>query len=368
MWSVKTKSGKVEFRETYKDPLTNKRKTACVTMSKDTAAIRKLASQQLADIIKEKTSTVSSENITLIELYKRYIVFQKKTVKQGTWIRNERTLKKIIPIIGNDIIVDRLTAAYVKDKLLSITKVPGTLNEYIKRLKAMFNWGYESDYITNYNIIKKLTKLPDKTKREKIQNKYLEPEEIHLLLDYMRRSQELWYHSTKILILSGMRVGEYIALNDKDVSTKFIHIDKTYDVNNDIIGTPKTPDSYRDIDIQNELALAIKDLKKYLRSYSILTGVRSNIFAFGSDGGYISYRAYEKYFKETCHKVLNKDLTIHALRHTHVSLLASEGVPLDTIMRRLGHSDSRITREIYLHITKKIRENDTKILFNTKIL
>lgn len=51
-------------------------------------------------------------------------------------------------------------------------------------------------------------------------------------------------------------------------------------------------------------------------------------------------------------------ITVHALRHTHASLLLEKGVSIDTISRRLGHKNSKITREIYLHVTEKLKEKD----------
>ncbi|MBO5389282.1 MAG: tyrosine-type recombinase/integrase, partial [Lachnospiraceae bacterium] len=56
--------------------------------------------------------------------------------------------------------------------------------------------------------------------------------------------------------------------------------------------------------------------------------------------------------------VTTKKVTPHILRHTHASLLMSQGVNIDTISRRLGHEDSKITKEIYLHVTKLLIEKD----------
>jgi len=68
--------------------------------------------------------------------------------------------------------------------------------------------------------------------------------------------------------------------------------------------------------------------------------------------------------------VLNKDveITTHVLRHTHVALMAEQLVPLEVISRRIGHADSKVTREIYFHITKKMRERDNQLIRNVKIL
>jgi integrase len=49
---------------------------------------------------------------------------------------------------------------------------------------------------------------------------------------------------------------------------------------------------------------------------------------------------------------LNAALTPHSLRHTHTSLLAEAGVPLQEIMDRLGHKDDTTTKQVYLHVTK----------------
>lgn len=56
------------------------------------------------------------------------------------------------------------------------------------------------------------------------------------------------------------------------------------------------------------------------------------------------------------------------MRHTHVALMAEQGVSLEVISRRLGHSNSKITREIYHHVTKKMQEKDNQQIKDIKIL
>jgi integrase len=43
-------------------------------------------------------------------------------------------------------------------------------------------------------------------------------------------------------------------------------------------------------------------------------------------------------------------VTFHALRHTHVSLLLNKGVDILTISRRIGHSKASITLDVYAHL------------------
>lgn len=45
-----------------------------------------------------------------------------------------------------------------------------------------------------------------------------------------------------------------------------------------------------------------------------------------------------------------------------------QGIDIDTISRRLGHSDSKVTKEIYLHVTKKLKEKERDRIREIKIL
>ena len=44
------------------------------------------------------------------------------------------------------------------------------------------------------------------------------------------------------------------------------------------------------------------------------------------------------------------DVSFHALRHTHASMLIAAGVDILTISRRLGHSKAAITLDVYGHL------------------
>jgi integrase len=43
----------------------------------------------------------------------------------------------------------------------------------------------------------------------------------------------------------------------------------------------------------------------------------------------------------------------HALRHTHASILISEGIDIVQISKRLGHASPTITLNTYSHLFKK---------------
>ena len=82
----------------------------------------------------------------------------------------------------------------------------------------------------------------------------------------------------------------------------------------------------------------------------------------------MSYHAYYVYLSKKRDLIPDKTISPHTLRHTHASLLAAAGMSLDAISRRLGHSDSAITKEVYLHVTEKLKKQEEEQLSKVKLL
>ena len=177
-----------------------------------------------------------------------------------------------------------------------------------------------------------------------------------------------WYYLTLFLSLSGLRIGEAAALEVSDIDDKYIHVTKSYDVVNKIITTPKTLTSTRDVYIQPELKSMLKEYKIFNKEWQLKTGLRTSHFFYHTSGDYLSYGAYNKYLREVSEAVLGRRIIPHTLRHTHASMLMSNGVDIDTISRRLGHDNSDITREIYLHVMEKLVDSDNEQIKGVKIL
>jgi integrase len=202
----------------------------------------------------------------------------------------------------------------------------------------------------------KLTPFSDTPKKERIQDKFLETEEMNALLDAM--TEKRWVLVSRALLLSGLRIGEFCALDKIDVKGQYIHVTKTYDANNKVVTSAKTFDSKRDVFIQEELREVLDEIAQYTKWQAQVCGYDSLIFFPDVDGGRLHYDSYAKYLRETSEKALQRRISPHTLRHSHASMLAREGVPLEQISRRLGHSDSRITKEIYLHQMKELKDRE----------
>ncbi len=313
MWCKVNTAGNTRYNECFKDPLTGKPVTLSVTLQgeKDTSSKRRLAMSELEKRFSARAKAAGQEPLTLAELFEKYKAYQEQTVKLSTRKRNNIDIRTVIDLLGADSIVDNLTVGYIRDKLLERTTKAVTLNEYIGRFKAMIRWGYDSEYITNRSIIDKLKRF--KVNRDedtlKPEDKYFEADQLDVVLSYMEQSQEQWYLLSKFLVLSGLRIGEALALTKSDISETEITVNKTYYEATRETHDPKTACSNRQVYIQPELAEVIKQIKRYHRNVDILTGTRSDLLFHSSKGEHISYGAFNKYVRETTEKVIGERRT-----------------------------------------------------------
>ena len=370
MWTEKLSNGKFKFCERYTDYMTGKTKKVSVTMDKNTAQTRKTALATLNQKIQAAYAADDPhKEVTLADLVAAYTKSQELSVKKSTYTANSETCKTLIAILGSDTLAEHITARFVRERLQATGKKPGSLNNLLSRFRALIRWGYANDYIKDISFLDKIERFPDVSHRVKIQDKYLELEELHALLNAMR--DPIWKTFTEFLVLSGLRFGEAAALEDVDVDlvNNVIHITKTWDGINRIVTTTKTASSTRDVFVQPELATVCRHLRALMLRRQLQNGLdRQQLFVFRRDGSHFQHQSYNKYLRGIALKNIGRVITPHTLRHTHASLLLAQGVDIGTISRRLGHENSKITKEIYLHITEKLKEKDNQQLAGVALL
>lgn len=366
MWS-QNREGKVRYFERFKHPLTEKEFTLSCTFPKDTAANRKKAHDVLFAKFQDKTKSISTDApITLEQLINLYLEDIKSSLKPSTVKRNSYACDSFKALLGKDVLVSKLNANYVKDCLFEDSN--GKYNEKLKRFKALMRWAYQNDYIDNVSWVDKLKSLPDPEKKARLKDKFLEKEELKLLIDSMEI--EHWKLIAKFSSLSGMRIGEIFALEKSDVDFKnhVIHVTKNYDATTEQVVTPKTSKSVRDVYMQPELENVCLQMQFYTAKQESQSGVKSDLFMHDINGEHLKYYSYNKYLKNTSISVLGRKITTHVMRHTHVAMLAQNNVPMSVISDRLGHDGTRITQEIYFHVSQELKNQYNSILQNVSIL
>ena len=370
MWIEKSQN-KYRACDRYTDPLTGRQHKVGVTIQKDTPQQRNIARKKLDDLIARKQS-LAPASIHLSDLTKLYLADLKNTAKASTVRRNGYACDRFLKMLG-DCDVSKLTAGVVKQRIIAYNPNPTTVNEHITRFKAFIRWAYRNDYVYDISWLDKLSKLKDKTEKEKVADKYLEREECAALLDAMEH--ETWRNVTELMILSGLRIGEALALNESDLDfiNREIHVNKTLDNVDKKTTTTKTLTSTRSVYMQDDLYAFLRALTRSNKEKRKMLYLNRSPLFFTPTGGYASYAAYLHYLHSISERVLGYRISTHVLRHTHASILAEESIDnpkitIDLISRRLGHADSRITKDIYIHVTEKRKEKENNALKKVRVI
>lgn len=153
-----------------------------------------------------------------------------------------------------------------------------------------------------------------------------------------------------LLFFTGMRPGEAMALKFKDLNNGYINVSKTMNSHGKRdLGTPKTFSSNRDIKIDKVLERDLLALKRvYEREYTF----DDDLFLFGGVKP-LSPSTINRKKLNACEKANIRPITLHQFRHSHATLLLQEGIMINEVSRRLGHSKTSTTLDVYSHTDKQ---------------
>lgn len=367
MWIEELPNGKYKFFERYKDPYTEKLKKVSVTMEKKTPQARNQAAILLQEKINQKLGEKQHfvSDITFEKLYEEFEENWKHGVKNSTVYASKNVKKEILKQIEGDYLVrniDRRLLQKVIDQLLQ----DGRSHNYVSKIKFKLNqimkFAVRMNYIdTNEMLFVEMPRKVITTDDLKKKNtKYLDQKEFKLFIQNLKEEALCDYRITKyiriakVLFLTGMRYGELAALNykeDIDFSKKTIHIKHTYDFRQKERTTPKTIKSDRVITAPQK----VLDIIKEQIIENATNGFDTDFIFINTLGEPITNVRVIAALKRHGQKIgIDKNITTHMFRHSHISLLAELGIPLTAIMDRVGHSDSKTTLEIYSHVTQKM--------------
>lgn len=348
MWTKPTENGKVRYVERIK-LLNGKSKEISVLFDKDTKSNRKLA-MELLRLRELEESSVMNTSITFFESFE--IVKNKhfKNVKIGTHKFYLTTMKKI-KNNGSDIPLNKINANYILNLLDDISNSNNNYNTHLSCIKSILKILYRLDYIDDIMFLDKIQKKKVAVKEEV---KYLEQKEIDQIL---KELEEYPYYKNivEFLVNTGLRFGELLALTYDDVEDNILTISKTLNCDRGI-NSPKTKCSNRKISL-NQKCMNILEEQKILKANRkiICKTYKDNNLIFPSSlGNYIS----TSHFRYELKKLVSIKFKLHTLRHTHASLCIDKGIPVEYISKRLGHEDTKITQEIYIHKTEAAQKKE----------
>ena len=277
------------------------------------------------------------------ELYEKDI---RPRLKENSWLTKEHIIKtRILPYFGKRVISEITT----KDVIAWQNELLAYRNErkkpyaetYLKtvhnQLSAIFTHAVRH-YDLHSNPAAKAGSIGDKD-GGKID--FWTREEYKKFADEMM-DKPVSYYAFEMLYWCGIREGELLALTPADFDFKncTVTISKSYQRlhGEDVITTPKTKKSNRTIKMPDFLCAEMQDYLKSL--YGV--GRKDRIFTISKN--YL-HREMDRGTKAAG----VKRIKIHALRHSHISLLIDMGFSAVAIADRVGHESIDITYH-YAHL------------------
>jgi integrase len=156
------------------------------------------------------------------------------------------------------------------------------------------------------------------------------------------------------ILYTGCRRGEAMAItyNDIDRKKKIIRVNKSvcYAGGDPFIKTPKSAAGNREIILLDKLAAVLP------------LGIGDALLFPGPDGK-IMRNVTLRHRWDRWRKLTGLTLTPHQLRHGYATMLFEAGISERDAMDLLGHSDIKLTHNIYTHI-RKTRKKETAAILN----
>lgn len=355
MWMEELKNGKFKYIERYKDPKTNKQKRVSVTLDSDSRQAWNRATRILNKKINNALEKPKGSNVTFGEVATEYFDYAQHALAPSTCAMYGYSYKNHVSIL-NDYLISKITIADIQrlvDKMQIEKKLSkSTTDTAVSVVKNILNFA-ESRYNIECGLnFSKLYVLNITTNDDK--KKLLSKHEINKLLTEL--TNPVSRAIAEFQLLTGARFGEVVALTFDDVDEDSITINKSYDSITGLIGPTKNKHSNRVISSSSRIKEIVDERKV------------ENEIAFGSKVKYIFVNSLNKPFRiktfNTHIKQVIPGLTSHALRHTHISLLAEQGFTLRQIMDRVGHNSPDTTLTIYSHTTEDLKKQEGQKIDN----
>lgn len=320
--------------------------------------------------------TTNRTNPTLNAYYDDFTELRRNKVKESTlrnqsnWFRwaadidlggitfGELRMKDIKPAD-----LKKVQMHLIENKKLSASSI----NDCLHHVSHVFNEAVKDETIDR-NPCKCLSaiKRTDPPARN-TKHRALSVDETKLFIQTAADRNSFYINGFKLMLQTGIRMGELGALTaaDADFDSGFLNINKT--ISRDEIGayvinpTPKTDTSNRQILMNDTIKQIIKDQKALLLK---CFGLRFNTVLFpSSEGELLRDYTFNREIKRITDQMGIDVITSHALRATFATRFI-EQKPGDykILSEILGHSDIKITLNLYAHVMEENKQQAMKEL------
>lgn len=353
------------------DPLT-KKKVYTTRRGFKTKKEAKIAMSRL--LLEVEQNGLSTGNDMLFkDLVTLWMETYRTTVKESSYSRTEIIMTKHIKPRFGEMKLSEITPAYCQKVVNywadnNAAKRFPLFVSYLKRLfKQAVNLG-----ILNSNPAINVIVPARKEEERKQELKFYTKEQLEVFLSEIQKEKIQYmrvrdYTLFRLLAFSGCRIGEVLALewSDVDFIQNEIAISKTVTKGSEyyVSATAKTKNSNRVVTVDLKTMRQLKEWQLEQAQFLLKHGFNKAAYVFTNDENHftISAAVTERY-KVYRDRAGLPDIGLHGFRHTHATMLFDAGVDIKDVQDRLGHASSKITSDIYTHVSQDRKKDTTKLL------
>ena len=268
-------------------------------------------------------------DITLEQLYNRWSADKYNTISKSSAASYKSAWKACEPLYGEQFA--DLKLAHLQGLINTCGKNLPTLKNIKILLTQLYSYAIKNDIVQkDYAHYIDLAAFRDDEDDEDI-HKAFSPAELTAL--WANVGADDWVSVILMLVYSGVRVGELLALNKADVNLqeRYFNVRKS-----------KTKSGVRKVPI------AAKVLPYWEYWYNLRDTAQLITMPNGKP---VQYRQYRRAYFDPIMDILHLDSHLpHDTRHTCVSMLAEAKVQPAIIKRIVGHKTQDITDSVYTHL------------------
>lgn len=372
--SKKNKDGIIlwYFRDYYTDMYGNRKQYKSGCFAGKQLAIEE--ERKWLDNILKKDNT--DNNVYFINIYDEWLNFRKRQLKESTYSDFVYRADKYLKTFFKDYKLHAIKINTINSWYDNLDNQPLSIdykNTIVGYLKNFFEY-CRDNYDFDNKVVAKIIKYRNDTPLDKLQDSewnfwcYDEWEEfINVVDNYDYKMMYIFLYYT------GLRFGEFDALNwhDFDPVNKTIKVTKTLSTKckgkKFVIQSPKTDNSVRVVDLDDDLNESLIEYKKYKENKYY--GFNDDNYIFG-DIKYVAHTTFRRHLDKYINKVKEiredfKRITAHGFRHSHVSLLIELGCDSRDVAERIGDT-IQMVEETYYHMFPKKKKLTVDKLNNLK--